>query len=381
MKVLHVIPSIAERDGGPSAAIVPMCQALQGQGIDVLLATTDAGIGPRALEATSAGVPMKIFPVQWGQSFKYSRPLAKWLSENARNFALIHVHAVFNHSSVATARACRKAGVAYVLRPLGTLDPWSVSQKSFRKRLFWRVNGQRMLRRAAAIHYTTEAEKLSTEGLFGLNQGKVIPLGVRQDSCVCSSEQLAREFPALANGPYVLALSRLHPKKGLDVLLDAFELLTSRDQFVNWRLVIAGDGPVEYVSQLKQKTESTSLRDRVVFTGWLEGEKRDAVLGGASLVVQPSYQENFGLSVMEALGHSVPVLISPHINVAAEISAANAGWIAAVETEALATGLSEALADEAELERRGRAGKELSLKYSWENCAKALVKLYREISI
>jgi glycosyltransferase involved in cell wall biosynthesis len=268
-----------------------------------------------------------------------------------------------------------------VLRPLGTLDPWSVSQKSLRKRLFWRVTGKRMLRAAAAVHHTTEAEKLSTEGLFGLNHGKVIPLGIRQSSsCVCSSEQLARDFPVLADGRYLLALSRLHPKKGLDVLLDAFDLLTSQEQFANWRLVIAGDGPVEYVSQLKQKTESTSLRDRVVFTGWLHGDTRDAVLEGASLVVQPSHQENFGLSVMEALGRSVPVLVSPHVNVAAEIAAANAGWIAAVETEALATRLSEALADEAELERRGRAGKELSLKYSWESSAKALLKLYREIS-
>lgn len=381
MKVLHVIPSMAERDGGPSAAIVPMCRALQAQGVDVLLVTTDAGMSPGDLEAKRVGVPIKFFPAQWGESFKYSRPLASWLSENVRSFAVVHVHAVFNHSSVAAARACRKAGVPYVLRPLGTLDPWSVSQKSLRKRLFWRVTGKRLLLGAAAVHYTTEAEKLSTESLFVLNHGKVIPLGIRQSSsCVCSSEPLAREFPVLADGPYVLALSRLHPKKGLDVLLDAFELLTSREQFANWRLVIAGDGPVEYVSKLKRKTESPSLRDRVVFTGWLHGDIRDAVLDSASLVVQPSHQENFGLSVMEALGHSVPVLVSPHVNVAAEIAAANAGWIAAVETEALATSLSEALADEAELERRGRAGKALSLKYSWENSARALAKLYREIS-
>ena len=103
------------------------------------------------------------------------------------------------------------------------------------------------------------------------------------------------------------------------------------------------------------------------------------MLAGASLLVLPSHQENFGLCVMEALAHSVPVLVSPSVNLATEIAAANAGWIATIDKDALASKLAEALRDEEELTRRGRAGKQLSQKYSWENAARDLAALYRDL--
>src|SRR6185295_10295800 len=208
MRVLHVIPSISERSGGPATAIIPMCRALMQQGIEVLLVTTDAGLTEKKV-AEYKGVPAKLFPSEFGESFKYSRPLASWLTANIREFDLVHVHAVFNHSSVAAARACRRAGVPYVIRPLGTLDPWSMSQKSLRKRVFWQVAGKGMLQAAAAVHYTSEGEKLSTERLTGLNHGRVVPLGIETTSTATRDKQ-----------SYVLVLSRLHPKKGLDVLIE-----------------------------------------------------------------------------------------------------------------------------------------------------------------
>jgi glycosyltransferase involved in cell wall biosynthesis len=341
------------------------------EGIEVLLVTTDAGLpGTNGDCFEYKGVPARFFHSQWGESFKYSRPLAAWLNANIRNFSLAHIHAVFNHSSVAAAHACRDAGVPYVIRPLGTLDPWSMTQKSLRKRLFWQVSGKAMLQRAAAVHYTSEAEKLSTERRMGLNHGKVIALGIETST---ASDSAADHFPELARDPYVLVLSRLHPKKGLDVLIDAFQSLETR--FSHWRLVLAGDGPSEYVSKLKNKVKG----DRILFTGWVEGERKDAVLGSASLLVLPSHQENFGLCVMEALAHSVPVLVSPSVNLATEIAANNAGWIAAIDKDALAAKLAEALHDEEELIRRGRAGKQLSQRYSWENSARDLTRLYQEI--
>ena len=379
MRVLHVIPSVSERSGGPATAIIPMCRALLQQGIEVLLITTDAGLreagGGKPPLVNYKGVPAKFFPAQLGEAFKYSRPLASWLRANIRHFGVAHIHAVFNHSSVAAAHVCRKAGVPYVVRPLGTLDPWSMTQKSFRKRVFWQVSGKGMLRRAAAVHYTTEAEKLATEALFGLNHGKVIALGIEtQSSTTLSRDRLANHFPSLAGDPYVLVLSRLHPKKGLDVLIDAF--LSLPEKFARWRLVVAGDGPADHVLKLQARAASS---DRVLFTGWLDGEKKDAVLSCASLLALTSHQENFGLCVVEALSHSVPVLLSPHVNLAEEIVLANAGWIATVNKDAVATRLVEALGDEDELARRGRSGKELSQKYSWECTAKGLAELYRSV--
>src|SRR6185369_15504017 len=178
MRILHVIPSLAERSGGPATAIVPMCRALQQKGVDVLLIATDAAMDREQTNGDYKGVPAVFFASQAGRSFKYSRPLASWLSSHAHEFDLAHIHAVFNHSSIAAAHFCRKAAVPYVVRPLGTLDPWSMTQKSLRKRLFWQISGKGMLRRAAAVHYTTEAEKLAKEALFGMKHGKVIALGI-----------------------------------------------------------------------------------------------------------------------------------------------------------------------------------------------------------
>jgi len=344
-----------------------MCRALMQQGIEVLLLSTSDGLSHDGAEYK--GVPAIFFPPQFGASFKYSHPLTAWLRSNIKNFDLAHIHAVFNHSSVAASQACRKARVPYIIRPLGTLDPWSMTQKSLRKRLFWQLSGKTMLRDASAVHYTSEVEKLSTEGLLGLNHGKVIALGIQEKS----NGNAGRMFPE----PYVLVLSRLHPKKGLHVFIDAFVSLVQKEKLGTWRLVIAGDGPADYVAKLK--AAASVQPDRIVFTGWLDEDKKHEVLGGASLLALPSYQENFGLCVMEALAHSVPVLVSPNVNLASEIVAANAGWVAAIDKEALAAKLVEAFSDEDELMKRGRAGKQLSQKYSWENTAAELIKLYNII--
>ena len=368
MRVLHVIPSVAERSGGPATAIVPMCRALMQQGIEVLLLSTTDGLSDKQDVVEYNGVPAIFFPPQLGASFKYSRPLASWLSSNIRNFDLAHIHAVFNHSSVAASHACRKAGVPYIIRPLGTLDPWSMTQKSLRKRLFWQLLGKAMLEHAAAVHYTSEVEKLSTEGHLGLIHGEVIALGINANNSNYNGRSRGE--------PYVFVLSRLHPKKGLHVLIDAFLALAEQGKLANWRLIIAGDGLAGYVAKLKAKVAASPQRNRIVFTGWLDEEKKHAMLGGASLLALPSHQENFGLCVMEALSHAVPVLVSPNVNLAAEIVSANAGWIAAVDKDALTEKLIEALSDDDELTKRGRAGKQLSQKYSWEHTATELIKVY-----
>jgi glycosyltransferase involved in cell wall biosynthesis len=362
-------------------AIVPMCCALQGQGIEVVLVSTDAGLrnanGRRNSEVAHAmdyeGVPAIFFPSQLGESFKYSRPLSVWLNANVRGFDVAHIHAVFNHASVAAARECRRARVPYVVRPLGTLDPWSMKQKPLRKKIFWSLAGETMLGGAAAVHYTSETEKTATEGLLNVNHGKVIPLGIDAVAESTNGERRDR-----FTNPYVLVLSRLHPKKGLDILIDAFIVLTHRPEFDRWQLVIAGDGPADHVALLKKKASAAG--DRILFPGWLGGERKDEMLRNASLLALPSYQENFGLCLMEGLARSVPVLISPHVNLAHEIASANAGWIASVETDALSAALAEALSNPEQLAKRGRAGRLLSLNYSWERVATDLVALYTGIS-
>ncbi len=364
-----------------------MCRALQEKGIEVAIAATEADLsGSQPQSGTPIrykGISTFIFPARWDNLFKYSRPFAIWLEENVGSFDLVHIHAVFNHACIAAARACRRNNVPYVVRPLGSLDPWSMSQKALRKAVFWQLAGKRMLHDAAAVHYTARAEQQATETSLGLNHGTVVPLGV--DTLIedpsKDSQSLSSEISGVEGHPYVLVLSRLHPKKGLEVLLDAFLFLIKKKQFESWRLVIAGDGPSEHVARLRAKVESHHANNAVVFPGWLDGKKKNAALCQASLLALPSYQENFGLCVMEALACGVPVLISPHVNLAPDIQAACAGWIAPVEGEAIKEALADALDNKAERIRRGLAGRELSKQFNWSAVADALVRLYSQILV
>ena len=371
MRVLHVIPSLAEQSGGPAAAIVPMCRALQTQRIEPLIVTTNEG-RPRADTEDLLdfeGVPVRFFPVQLGASYKYSRPLATWLGKNVKDFDLVHVHAVFNHAPVAAARACRGAGVPYVVRPLGTLDPWSMKQKPVRKRLFWFLFAKRLLLAAAAVHYTAAAEKTATEAYLGMNHGYVVPLGVNLNGST-HDDSVANYFPELAREPYILSLSRLHPKKRLDELIEAFQSLGDQ----RWRLVIAGDGPADYLSFLNQKARGS---ERISFTGWVEGKRKEALMRGASLFVLPSRHENFGLTVVEAMACGVPVMVTPQVNLAREIDSAQAGWVVAFKE--LSNGLAVVMEDNGERLRRGKIAYEYAKRYSWAKVGTDLADFYRQI--
>jgi glycosyltransferase involved in cell wall biosynthesis len=398
MKVLHVIPSVSERSGGPGQAIVPMCRTLQARGIELLIATTDADLETRNLSYKTQngnhaqptrnptiqdhkGIPTIFFPAQWGQSFKYSRPLAAWLEERVRDFDLVHIHAVFNHCCIAAAKVCRDKKVPYIVRPLGTLNPWSMKQKSLRKQLFWRFAGKEMFKHAAAVHYTTNAEQKATEESLGLNHGVVVPLGV--DTRLFTSEQddevFQRRFPSLTGFPYLLVLSRLHPKKGLDILIDAFVPLVRQPKFSQWRLVLAGDGSPGYVDSLRKKVTAHGGDEVVMFPGWLQGRMKLSALQHSSLLVLPSHQENFGLCVVEALACGVPVLVSQHVNLASEIEAARAGWITHLERNGLRGSLIEALSSKVERKLRGEAGKQLALKFDWPRIGEQLTTVYSDV--
>jgi glycosyltransferase involved in cell wall biosynthesis len=367
-----------------------MCLALQQQGVEVLLVTTDAGLNTNGSAKTAGhevqnhkGVPTIFFPVQWGDSFKYSRPLANWLEANIQDFDVAHIHAVFNHACIAAAKACRRRNIPYIIRPLGTIDPWSMKQKPMRKVLFWQLAGKRMIHGAAAVQYTAAAEQEAAEQSLRLNHGVVVPLGVDGNFFVEREEtdDFRKRFPELGNCSYVLALSRLHPKKGLDVLVDAFLPLTADRRFSEWRLVLAGDGPADYVTRLQQKVAKNRATERIIFTGWIDGAVKASALRQASLLALPSHHENFGLCVVESLACGVPVLVSQHVNLSQQIERSEAGWVTEVDADELKASLTEILLDEVERRRRGEAGRELAREFTWPKIAATLIDLYKRIDI
>jgi glycosyltransferase involved in cell wall biosynthesis len=289
-----------------------------------------------------------------------------------RTFDLAHIHAVFSHSSVAAARACLDAGVPYVLRPLGTLDPWSLNRHAWRKQLLIRFGAGRLLAGAAAVHYTTREEKrLAEHGLPWLPRGTVIPLGVDDDHFAGTTRTNA--------SPYVLALSRLDPKKGIDRLIQAFHLMARAGHASDCRLVIAGDGDAAYVAKLREAAAAGDARSRIVFEGWVSGETRLSLLRHAALFALPSTQENFGVALVEAMACGTPSAVTPGVNLSPDIEAAQAGWIVPNDPSGLADALATILGDRPALaERRARA-RAFAGPYRWSAVAAALVTLYQEI--
>ena len=379
MKVLHVIPGIAARYGGPSAAVVGMCRALQGAGVEPLIASTDAdGAGrlavPTGRVTTFEGVPAVFFPRQVSESFKWSAPLSQWLREHAAEFDVVHVHAVFSHSSIAAGRACRRSRVPYIVRPLGTLDPWSLSRHPWRKKLLFAVAVRRLLERAAAIHYTTDEERRLAQPRVGNHvPGVVVPLGIDDELFVRADED------GSARAPIVLALNRLHPKKGMELLIDAFHNLAGVESLKTWRLVIAGDGPAEHVADLEGRAAAGPAHDRIDFPGWLDRAARREALRQARLFVLPSHQENFGIAVVEAMATGLPVLVSPGVNLARAISDAGAGWVSERAVEPLTAMLRAALLDPAALQRCGVAARQFALQFRWSTVADGLRAMYEQV--
>jgi glycosyltransferase involved in cell wall biosynthesis len=390
--VLHVIPAIAPRYGGPSRAVVDMCRALQARGATTLIATTDAdGRGHLAIAlgttTTHEGVPAIFFARRWVERYQYSPSLARWLDNHVADFDVVHIHGVFSHPCISAARSCRRRSVPYVLRPLGSLDPWSMRRSPVRKRVLWRLGVRQMLDGAAAIQYTTDEEKRLAEASIRLGRGVVIPLGVDPalDDAREGEIHPRGQLQYLERGPYVLVLARLDEKKGLELLIRAFAEVRSQVADRSWRLVIAGDGIPGYVERLRELARRVSAdrgEEAILFTGWLQGEEKRAVLRGAELLSLPSYQENFGLAVVEALACGVPVLISPHVNLAPEIESAGGGWISQLQHQELVRTLGAALSDPAERRRRGAAGRSLVWRrFSWAAIAVQLLNLYGEISM
>lgn len=373
MKVLHVIPAVAPRYGGPSQAVVEMCLALQEQGIDVQIATTDAD-GENHLKVelgrvfNHRGVPAIFFHRNFNEPFGYSSTLASWLRQEVRNFDVVHVHAVFSHPCIAAAKACRKAGVPYIVRPLGSLDPWSLRRRHFAKKMLWAAGVRSMLKGAAAIHYTTAAESKLAEPL---NFGKsvVIPLGV-------SVEEYQRELsPGREQGwkPYVLILSRLHPKKGLDVFIPAFLEAIIESRLENWNLVLAGEGNPDYVDRLRALTRN---HKNVIFAGWLEGEDKIRALQNASVLALPSRGENFGLCLIESLACGKPVIVTPEVNLSDLVAQRNLGLVVPLEMNSMKKALLSHIDGNAHRQFDRAEASAVVAEFSWKSIAQKLSSLY-----
>ena len=335
MKVLQVIPALADRYGGPSEAVLAIARELRRRGDECLIVGTDAD-GPGRLPVIChrlehwRGAKVLFFPRQGGEAYKYSRSLARWLAANAGDFDVAHVHGVFSHASLAAARACHAHGTPYLLRPLGSLDPSTMRRKWLRKRIFWALHGRRMALRAAAVHYATERERRAVEASLGLEGGIVIPTGIElavPGEGPVGAASACADSDTEATDSYVLAMARLDPIKRIDLLIDAFLEASAIPALAHWRLRIAGDGEHGVKRRLQAQIHAGHAADRVELVGWVSGQRKEDLLRDAALFAHTSRHENFGRAVAEALGHGVPALVTRQVYLSDAIEAHDAGWV------------------------------------------------------
>jgi glycosyltransferase involved in cell wall biosynthesis len=377
MKVLHIIPSIGPLRGGPSVAALAMCRALTDEGVACdLVCTNDNGAGVLDVpvgewtmhEEVRTWFFRRMSP-RWRpvREFQIGEGFSPWLARHARDYDLLHVHALFSHLPTVAMAFARRHGIPYVLRPLGILESYSLGRSPWKKRAFLALFDSANIRGASAVHLTSRREE-NVSRIPGHASRWVIPLGVR-----------IPDGPAAAgrgNPPRIVFLSRWHAKKRIEMLLEALSMLGDLD----WTLVLAGAGEPGLTDRIHSLVRQYGLGNRVSFPGFLTGDAKAQLLAGADLFVLPSASENFGIAAAEALAAGLPVIVSRHVALCDEIESAQAGWICGDDAAALARTLRTALADPDERRRRGQIAARLArTAFSWKSCAEKLASSYREL--
>ncbi|MEI6031835.1 MAG: glycosyltransferase [Synechococcaceae cyanobacterium ELA739] len=381
IRVLHIIPSISPLRGGPSAAVIGMVRALRAQGADAaILTTNDAGPGldlslPIGQWHDHQGVPVLAFkrwspPIPPLREFAISPGLNLWLAGHLDQYDLLHIHALFSWPSTTAMMQARLVGVPYLLRTIGQLCRWSLARSPGRKRLLMTLVEHANLTGAQALHFTSEAERAEAADLGLSTPTLVLPLGV-----TAPQPDLTDDHAPPNDRTSFLFLSRLHPKKRLELLLEAFALLQQRLPDAAWRLSIAGDGDPVYVAQLKRKAEALGLASRCRWLGFVEGPAKWRELRGAHWFVLPSASENFGIAAVEALAAGTPVLASEAVAVAPVIAAAGAGRLIPSDPSALADSLAAAM-DGPPAAMVVAAHKLVEARFAWPAIAQQLERAY-----
>ncbi len=357
-----------------------MSAAVAKLGHKVSIYATDSGGVPSYLDRfKNDNIEINIFPVQFPKSWARSRPMAVALRRAIPKADIVHIHSLYLYHNLVAGRICKRSKVPYIVRPHGTLDPYLYHHHRFRKFIMEIFFQNKVLRNAAAIHFTTEEESHLAKPYVQGTPGFIVSNGVNIEDydSNTSIDSFRAQFPETAQKRIVLFLGRLNFKKGLDILLPAFADVAR--QYPDLHLVIAGpDDGME--KKVRDWIDNLGLIDDTTLTGMLTGKDIVAAYKSADVFVLPSYTENFGIAVVEAMACSIPVLISNRVNIWREVSEARAGLISEANIESFTKSLSLALRESTDLIAMGERAKILATtQYNWSSVGKSLEKVYSSI--
>lgn len=330
MRILNVTRSVDPAGGGPTENILQTGRVWKSDGHEVEVASLDS---PRESFLDGYEFPLSALgPREKSASFYgYSAQMVPWLRANAARFDLVLVRGLWQYHSFAAWRALANSDVPYVVFPHGMLDPYfkgAFPLKHLKKWLYWPWADYRVIRDACATCFTAQDERISARESFWLYRPRevVVPYGTGRPPADEGKQRAAffAAFPHLKNQQILLFLGRVHPKKGCDLLVEAFcELARHHPQ---WHLVIAGPDSPGLRAPLEKEIEKAGLTARVTWAGLVQNDLKWGAFRAADAFVLPSHQENFGIAVAEALACGVPVLISNRINIWREIVEDRAGF-------------------------------------------------------
>ena len=385
MKILHVIANLAPRYGGPSKACLEMAQAVKALGHMVTIFTTNQDGSavldvPTGLPVNRNGVEIRYFPIQYPRFFGTSIPLANALREKIKDFDIVHIHSLYLFHGMISGYYCRKFNIPYLIRPHGTLDPFIYKRHRFRKFIIESLFENKNIKYATAIHFTSKEEKRLAEQYVFNTPSIIVPNGLyfSEYKNLPQLGTFRSQYPETIGKKIILFFGRINFKKGLDILVRSFgKIAKTRD---NVHLVITGPDNDGFGDKVRGWLKEQEILDRATFTGMLLDKDKLSVLRDADIFVLPSYTENFGISLIEALVCGLPVVISDKVNLWREVKKNGAGLVAACDSDRFAEMILYLLDNPDDARMMGKNGNALvKERFQWSNVALSLEDAYHSI--
>ncbi len=364
MIILHVIATVNPEYGGPIEGIFTSAPVLREEGCDREILSLDIPTDPWVKSC-----PIPVYPMgnadprylAWRQRipwmrYGYSPTFAPWLRQNAKRYDAVIINGLWNFTSYAAWRALAGSDTRYFVYTHGMLDPYfnkAFPIKAAAKQLLWWCSEGRLVNNATGVMFVSEEERqLARKSFWPFKaRERVVPYGIVDvtGDPEAQTKAFRAAFPAIADRRFLLFLSRIHPKKGCDLLVEAFAAIAAKNPDLD--LVMAGPDSVGWAAKLQSAAADRGVADRIHWPGMLKGDLKWGAFRAADAFVLPSHQENFGIVVAEALACGKPVLTTDKVATWREVEAYNAGF---VDTDDLA-GVTRLLDRFIELEPRERS--------------------------